>query len=104
MSVLEIIVSLCGIVGTSSIISGIVLGRINKLENNLERREKDKVAESVARGDLLRACGNLAEANTSAIRVLSFEDACETELKNYKDASEALEHFNRVKFAEYINL
>lgn len=103
VSILEIIFSLCGIVGTSSIISGLVLGRIGKLERSLEKRDKDKVEENIARVDLLHACGNLAKANTAAIRVFtSAEEACETELTRYKEAEEAFEHLYRAKFAEYV--
>lgn len=103
MEFFEIILSLCSIVGTSSIISGLVLRRINRLERTMEKRERDRAEEYIAHGDLLHACGQLTEANTKAIRVLSFEDACDTELQRYLGAAEAFEHLTRAKFAEYIN-
>ncbi len=103
MEIFEIILSLCSIVGTSSIISGLVLKRINRLESAMEKRDRDRADEYIAHGDLLRACGKLTEANTEAIRVLSSEDACETELQRYLCTAEAFEHLTRAKFAEYIN-
>ena len=102
MDIIEIILSICSVVGTSSIISGLVLGRINRLERSMEKRDRDRADEYIAHGDLLHACGKLAEANTAAIRVLSFEDACETELRRYQTAAEAAEHLTRAKFTEYI--
>ncbi len=103
MDILEIILSICSVVGTSSIISGVVLGRINKLERAMEKRDRDKADEYIAHGDLLHACGKLAEANTAAIRVLSYDEACETELAQYIEKSEAFEHLTRAKLAEYVN-
>lgn len=103
MDILEVILSICSVIGTSSIISGLVLGRIGKLERAMEKRDRDRADEYIAHGDLLHACGKLAEANTAAIRVLSSEDACETELQRYLTAVDTAEHMTRAKFAEYIN-
>ena len=103
MNISEIIVFVCSIIGVSSIISGLVLRRIDKLERLLERRENDKVNENVARGELLHTAGRLAEANTLAIRAITSEDACKSELDDYRTAADKLEHFMRKKSAEYLH-
>ena len=103
MDVGQIITFVCGVVGTSSIISGLILRRIDKLERLLERRESDRVSENVARGELLHAAGKLAEANTVALRVITSEDACKSELDEYRNAADKLEHFMREKSAEYLH-
>lgn len=98
-----IIISVCGIAGTSSIISGLVLRRIDKLERILERRESDRVDENIARGDLMHATGKLAEANTEALQVITSDDACAKQLLEYRLAADKLEHFMREKSAEYLH-
>ncbi len=97
------ITSLLGVVGASSIISGLVLKRIDKLERKLERRETDRVEENLARGELLHAAGRLAEANTVALRVITSDDVCKSELDEYRRAADTLEHFTREKSAEYLH-
>ncbi|MBQ8249741.1 MAG: hypothetical protein IJY93_07685 [Clostridia bacterium] len=103
MGIGEIITLVCSIVGTSSIISGLILRRIDKLEGLLERRESDRVNENIARGDLIHASGKLAEANTLAIRAITSEEACLSELIEYRSAADKLEHFMREKSAEYLH-
>ncbi len=103
MGIGEIITFVCGIIGTSSIISGLVLRRIDKLERLLERRESDRVNENIARGDLIHASGKLAEANTLAIRAITSDEACYSELIEYRSAADKLEHFMREKSAEYLH-
>lgn len=103
MDVISIITSICAVIGTSSIISGLVLRRIDKLEKALERREADKVTENVARGEVLHTVGHLAEANTLALRLIANSDVCSLELSQYREAIESLEHFTREKSAEYLH-
>ena len=95
--------SLLGVIGTSSIISGLILRRIDKLERGLEKREKDRVEENLARGELIRCTGKLAEANTVALRVITSDDVCATELLDYRHAADSLEHFTREKSAVYLH-
>lgn len=103
MDIGAIITSICSIIGTSSIISGLVLRRIDRLERQLDRRESDRVDENIARGDLLHAAGRLAEANTLALRVVTTDEACASELCEYRRAADKLEHFMREKSAEYLH-
>ncbi len=103
MGIGEIITFVCSVIGASSIISGLILRRIDKLERMLERRENDRVDENIALGDLIHASGKLAEANTLAIRAITSEEACQTELVEYRAAADKLEHFMREKSAEYLH-
>lgn len=103
MNVGEIITFVCGIIGASSIISGLVLRRIDKLERLLERRESDRVDENIVRGDLICASGKLAEANTLSIRAITSEEVCFAELIEYRNAADKLDHFMREKSAEYLH-
>lgn len=103
MDIIYIIVSVCGIVGSSSIISGLVLRRIDKLERMLETRDADRVEENVVRGDVIEKTGRLAEASAVALRVITSDDVCLAELKDYRRASGKLEEFIRKKSAEYLH-
>lgn len=103
IDIMTTVTSVLGVVGASSIISGLVLKRIDKLERMLERRETDRVEENLARGEVIHCTGKLAEANTVALRVITTEDACMTELSEYRRAADKLEHFTRAKSAEYLH-
>ena len=103
MDVWTIVTSICGIIGTSSIISGLVLRRIDKLERMLETRDKDRVTENVIRGEVIHTSAKLTEANTTALRAITSESVCAAELSAYRKAFERLEHFMREKSAEYLH-
>lgn len=103
MDIGAIITSISGILGTSSIIGTLILKRIDKLEKMLDKRENDRVQENIARGEALQALGVLTEANTTAIRTVTSEEACAFELSGYRKAAKELEHFMREKAAEYLH-
>lgn len=103
MDILSLIVSVLGVIGTSSIISGLVLRRIDRLEKMLERRDNDRVEENVMRGEVIDRAGKLAEANTVALRVVTSDDVCLAELLDYRKAHDRLEKFMREKSAEYLH-
>ena len=103
MDIPTIITSVCGIIGSSTIISGIVLRRIDKLEKSLDKKEHDRVSENVIRGEVIHTSAKLTEANTLAIRVVTSDEVCETELAALREASDKLEHFIREKSAEYLH-
>ena len=103
MNILSLIVSVLGVIGTSSIISGLVLRRIDRLEKMLERRDNDRVEENVMRGEVIDRAGKLAEANTVALRVVTSDDVCLSELLDYRKAHDRLEKFMREKSAEYLH-
>ncbi len=98
-----LITSFLGVIGTSSIISGLILRRIDKLERGLEEREKDRVEENLAIGEVIHSTGRLAEANTVALRVITSEDVCNSELSEYRHAADKLERFTREKSAVYLH-
>ena len=97
------VTSVLGIIGASSVISGVILRRIDRLERGLERRERDLVEENLARGEVIHCAGRLAEANTVALRAVTSEEVCETELAALRRASDKLEHFTREKSAVYLH-
>ncbi len=101
--ILTILTTVFGLVGGASIISGILLRRIDKLEKKLDLREQDRVDEAVLTGQLLTSCERLTEANTDALRVLSGEELCEAELSSMRAARERLESFVVKKSAEYLH-
>ena len=103
MDLSAILTSLSGILGTSSIITTLILKRIDKLEKMLDKREDDRVQENIARGEALHTLGRLSVANTVAIRNITSEDSCALELSDYRKAAEVLEHFMREKTAEYLH-
>lgn len=103
MDIMYVIVSVCGIVGSSSIISGLVLRRIDKLERMLETRDADRVEENVVRGEVIEKTGKLAEASAVALRVITTDEVCHTELRDYRKAAGRLEDFVRKKSAEYLH-
>lgn len=103
MDIFEIVMSLCGVIGSSTIISSLVLKRIDKLEKQLENREKYRVEEDIVKSDTLHAVGKLTTANTYAIRAITTDCACESELSSYIKAKEKLEHFIIEKTAEFLH-
>ncbi|MBQ8510648.1 MAG: hypothetical protein IJ493_12145 [Clostridia bacterium] len=92
-----------GFIGGASVISGLLLRRFDKLERKLDRREADRVRESVMQGETLDAVGRLCEANTLGLRTLTTDAACSGELNAYRQASSRLERFLREKSAEYLH-
>lgn len=103
MQIIEFIAYVFSLVGASGVISGIVLRRIDKLEKAIEVKEKDRVNESVIRGEVLEGTAHLAEANTQALRAVTEEDLCEEELSSLKESFTRLEHFMREKSAQYLH-
>ncbi len=103
MQLHEIITFVCSIIGTSGVISGIVLRKIDKLHRMLESKEADRIKESVISGEALEMTAKLTEANTWAIRTITTEDACSEELESFRTAFEKLEHFMREKSAQYLH-
>lgn len=98
-----IILSFFSFIGASTIISGLVLKRIDKLEKILERRENDRVEENIVRGEVIHTSAKLSEANTVALRVTVGEDVCAAELNEHRIAMDNLNHFLRKKSAEYLH-
>ena len=103
MDIFSAVLSICGVVGTSSIISGLVLRRIDRLEKMLERRDADRVEENVVRGEVIEKAGKLARANTFALRAVTSEEVCSHELREFCLAHERMEKFMREKSAEYLH-
>ena len=103
MELESLISSLLGMLGTSGIITSLVLRRIDKLERILEKREGDKVEENVIRGEVLDTTAKLSRANTEAVRTITSPDACAREYREHREALEKLEHFLRTKSAEYLH-
>ena len=98
-----LLLSFISFIGSSGLISGLVLRRIDKLEKLLERRENDRVEENIVRGDVIHTTAKLSEANTVALRVTVGEDVCDAELSRHLIAMDALDHFLRKKSAEYLH-
>ena len=103
MDIGAIITSVGGIIGTSSIISALILKRIDKLEKMLDKREDDRIRENIVRGETLHAVGQLAQSNTVALRAITSDEVCSLELSNYREAADNLERFIREKTAEYLH-
>ena len=103
MDIGAIITSVGGIIGTSSIISTLILKRIDKLEKMLDKRENDRIQENVVRGEALHAVGRLTESNTVALRAITSDEVCYLELADYRKAADNLERFTREKTAEYLH-
>lgn len=103
MDIGTVITSVGGIIGASSIISSLILRRIDKLEKMLDKREDDRVRENVVRGETLHAVGRLTESNTVALRALTSDEVCALELSDYRKAANNLECFIREKTAQYLH-
>lgn len=103
MDIGAIITSVSGIIGTSSIISALILRRIDKLEKMLDKREDDRIRENIVRGETLHAVGRLTESNTVALRAITSDEICSFELDDYRKAADNLERFTREKTAEYLH-
>ena len=99
----ELLQSAAALIGSSGLISALILRRIDRLERKLDARENDRVEENIVRGEAIIAAGCLAEANTLAIRAVTSEEACKAELDAHRHAAARMEQFTRSKSAEYLH-
>lgn len=92
-----------GFIGGTSIVAGLLLRRFDRLEKKLDRREQDRVTESVIRDELIAACGSLGEANAKGLQAVTTPDACRAELERLQSKRAEYEEFMRKKSAEYLH-
>ena len=105
ISVGELLLGLFGFLGGTSLVSGLLLRRFDRFEKKLDRREADRVEESIRREEVMLAMGRLCEANTSAVRILTgCGETCLPEQEAYREANQKFEHFLREKSAQYLHL
>ena len=103
MEILTLVSSVCGILGTSGIIGALVVRRIDRLAAQLEKRDDDRIEENIVRGEVIHTSARLAESNTVALRTLTTPEACESELREHRQAMDKLERFLWKKSAEYLH-
>lgn len=103
MQIPETVAFVLSLIGTSGVISGVILRRLDKLEKTLESKENDRVKEIIISSEALEATARLTEANTMAIREATNTDVCEDELSAFKVAFKKLEQFMREKSAQYLH-
>lgn len=92
-----------GFVGGTSVIAGLLLRRFDRLEKKLDRRERDRVTESVIRDELIAACGSLSEANAKGLQAVTTQEACKDELEQLREKRAKYDEFMRTKSAEYLH-
>ena len=92
-----------GFVGGTSVIAGLLLRRFDRLEKKLDRRERDRVTESVIRDEFIAACGSLSEANAKGLQAVTTQDACKDELERLREKRAKYDEFMRTKSAEYLH-
>lgn len=97
------IASVFGFIGGASVVAGIILRRIDRFEKKLDKREQDRIRESMITVELLMSCADISAENTAQLRKLGDQTCCKDELEALKASKEHLDEFIRAKSAEYLH-
>lgn len=82
-----------GLIGGGSLISALILRRLNKMETKLEQQEQARVEESIAIITGMMAIGRLAEAVAIAQRDGKCNGEMTCAMKYYKEARDNLNDY-----------
>jgi len=89
-----------GFIGGTSIISGLILRRFDKLEKKLDCKEEARIEESIVTVKMLQAIGHLAEATALAQQKGTTNGEMTTALDYYWKARDKLNDFISKRSAE----